>query len=168
MADTLQELFEGKSKPWISWMDPTQISIPAKQTADEIYGRERSGGRTDALRHLLGAAVLTKRQGPESATAMLNWHENPKILNMLGGGYGQPQAERLMDLHNNTLGMHIGTQAKTYDELVRMAQQFVDEGRVRYAKDYANVPEPVAPPQKDYIDSAINGSVDLVRRMFSK
>ena len=168
MADSLQELFNSPAPIWSKLSDPFTIKSPASWAAYNEFGDAgESGGKTDALRHLLGAAALTRRNGPEYATKVLNWHENPNVFQFLGGGYGQSEADRIMDLHNNTLGMHIGTTAKNYDEALQMAKQFIKEGRVRYAND---VPKTSVqkPAQRDYVDEGINGGVDLIRRMFSK
>ena len=168
-STTLADLFNNKPGLMDALSDPFTIKSPASWAAYDVYGDSgESGGKTDVLRHLLGAATLTRRQGPGYAAKALDWHENPNVFQFLGGGYGQRPEDRQMDLHNNTLGMHIGSTAKTYDEALQMAKQFINEGRVRYAKD---IPEPATqnqPPQTDYVDSAINGGVDLVRRMFSK
>lgn len=168
MADTLADLFNSPAPMWSKLSDPFTIKKPASWAAYDEYGDVgESGGKTDALRHLLGAATLTKRNGPEYATKVLNWHENPNVFSFLGGGYNQSDADRIMDLHNNTLGMHIGTQAKTYDEALRMAKQFINEKRVLYADD---VPKSSVqkPPSRDYVDDAINGSVNLIKQMFSR
>jgi hypothetical protein len=169
MADSLKDLYNTPAQPWHSLSDPFTIKKPASWAAyNEFDEAGESGGKTDALRHLLGAATLTRRQGPEYAAKALNWHENPDVFQFLGGGYGQRPEDRQMDLHNNTLGMHIGNTAKTYDEALQMAKQFINEGRVRYAKDIPITPQQPSKPQTDYVDSAITGGVDLVRKMFSK
>jgi hypothetical protein len=168
MAETLADLFNAKPGMFSSLSDPFTIKKPASWAAYDVYGDSgESGGKTDALRHLLGAAALTRRQGPAYAEKVLNWHENPNVFQFLGGGYGQTEADRLMDLHNNTLGMHIGTTAKNYDEALQMAKRFIEENRVRYADKPVPAAKP-AVPQRDYIDDTANAGVDLIRRMFSK
>lgn len=167
--ENLKDLYNTPAKPWETLSDPFTIKKPASWAAYNEFGESgESGGKTDALRHLLGAATLTRRQGPEYAARALDWHENPNVFQFLGGGYGQREEDRQMDLHNNTIGMHIGNTAKTYDEALAMAKKFIEENRVRYAKDIPPVSTEVSKPQTDYVDSAINGGVDLVRRMFSK
>lgn len=170
MPDTsfkLRDLYNSPAPIYGTLADPFLVKSPASWAAYNEFGDQgESGGKTDALRHLLGAATLTRRHGPEYATRVLNWHENPNVFQFLGGGYGQLPGDRQMDLHNNTIGMHIGTVAKDYDEAMRMAKQYMKEGRVMTSPP--NVPEAAKPAQRDYIDEMGSAGVDLIRRMFSK
>ena len=100
----LKELFDSKPGMFSALSDPFTIKKPASWAAYNEYGDAGEvGGKTDALRHLLGAATLAKRQGPAYAEAALNWHENPNVPQFLGGGYGQREGDRQMDLHNMLL-----------------------------------------------------------------
>ncbi|CAB4240556.1 hypothetical protein UFOVP39_4 [uncultured Caudovirales phage] len=165
MADTLQELFNTPPGMFSKISDPFDLRYLANQAAIDEYGwKNRSGGETDALRHLLGVGILTKRHGPEYAQTISDLHENPYIPWI--GGLGQSEADRNMDLYNNKLGIQLGTQAKSYEDLLQTAKQYVDSGKVQRAV----VPQPKAakPPSRDYVDDAINGSVNLIKQMFSR
>ena len=163
MADELKDLWNEKPGMLSMFMDPHTIKSPASWAAyNQLGGGGESGGDTDALRHLLGAATLARRQGPTYAQTVLNWHENPNIPVFLGGGHGQPEHDRAMDLHNNALGMQIGTTAKTYDEALNMAMKLIKDKKVKLAE---NVPPPQEKPRGyDPIDSVIDkGSDKLVQ-----
>lgn len=169
MAEELRDLYNQSPSMFSALSDPFTIKKPASWAAYNEYGDEGEvGGKTDALRHLLGAATLAKRQGPSYAETALNWHENPNVPQFLGGGYGQREGDRAMDLHNNVLGMEIAQKAKTYDEALGMAKKYVKEGKVKYSNENYNVPVPTTTGKVDYIDKAINSSSDLIRSMFSR
>ena len=141
MADSLKDLYNTSGSMWNMLSDPFTVKKAATSTANTELGEESlSGGQTDALRHLLGAATLAKRQGPDYASRVLNLHENPNIPFL--GGYGQRDVERQMDLHNNALGMEISQKAKNYDEALQMAKQYIATKKVKLAPP----PEPVKPP----------------------
>lgn len=139
MADSLKDLYN--TQPMLT--NPKTVQELARVVSNTEGGEQAiSGGTTDALRHLLGAATATRLYGPSLAETMLNWHENPNVFQWAGGGYGQRDAERLMDLHNNALGMEIGKTAKSYDEALQTAKRYVKEGRIKLAP-----PEPPKPKQ---------------------
>jgi len=164
MADELKDLWNEKPGMLSMFMDPHTIKSPASWAAyNQLGGAGESGGNTDALRHLLGAATLARRQGPTYAQTALNWHENPNIPVFLGGGHGQPEHDRAMDLHNNALGMQIGTTAKTYDEALNMAMKLIKDKKVKLAE---NVPPPQEKPRGyDPIDSAIDKGSDKLLQL---
>lgn len=141
MTDSLKDLYNTPGSILNMLSDPFTVKTAATSTANAELGEEPfSGGQTDALRHLLGAATLAKRQGPAYASRVLNFHENPNIPFL--GGYGQREVERQMDLHNNALGMEISQKAKDYDEALKMAKQYIANKKVKLAPP----PEPVKPP----------------------
>lgn len=164
MADELKDLWNEKPGMLSMFMDPHTIKSPASWAAyNQLGGGGESGGDTDALRHLLGAATLARRQGPTYAQTVLNWHENPNIPVFLGGGHGQPEHDRAMDLHNNALGMQIGTTAKTYDEALNMAMKLIKDKKVKLAE---NVPPPQEKPRGyDPIDSVIDKGSDKLLQL---
>jgi hypothetical protein len=166
--DELRDLYNQSPSFFSPLSDPFTIKKPASWAAYNEYGdRGEVGGDTDALRHLLGAATLAKRQGSGYAETALNWHENPNIPQFLGGGYGQREGDRAMDLHNNKLGMEIAQKAKTYDEALGMAKKYIKEGKVKYSKEDYSKPVSKAPSQPDVIDQIFSNPVDLVRSMFT-
>ena len=76
-------------------------------------------GPADAYRHILGAAELTRRHGEAAARAALYAHEE-------WANAGEPPAERRMDNHNNAIGIAIGRQAGSHDEVVAKAREAID------------------------------------------
>jgi hypothetical protein len=163
MADDLKELYNEKPGLLSMFMDPHTIKSPASWAAyNQLGGAGESGGDTDALRHLLGAATLARRQGPSYAQTALNWHENPNIPVFLGGGHGQPEYDRTMDVHNNALGMQIGATAKSYDEALNMAMKLIKEKKVKLAED--RPPPQEKPKAYDPIDEFINSNSNKLKQ----
>jgi hypothetical protein len=128
------------------------LDIPEK-----TYGEaEAIGGRTDAMRHLLLQAMLTKKYGPTAASVIGGIHEFTSI--------GQPKAEKEMDMFNDRLGREIGEAALDDNEMVRMAKEYVDTGKAKvleegYGANYAKggpVNAPVDP---------LSAAQDFIRRV---
>ena len=163
MADELKDLWNEKPGMLSMFTDPDTIKKPASWAAyNQLGGAGESGGNTDALRHLLGAATLARRQGATNSHIALDWHENPNIPVFLGGGYNQPEHDRAMDLHNNALGMQIGLTAKSYDEALNMAMKLIKEKKVKLAED--RPPPQEKPKAYDPIDEFINSNSDKLKQ----
>lgn len=77
-------------------------------------------GPADAYRHIIGAAELTRRYGESAARMMLKGHE---VQGSLGT---QKTDEREMDEHNNEIGIAIGKQANSFQEIVELARYEID------------------------------------------
>jgi len=164
MADELKDLWNEKPGMLSMFTDPDTIKKPASWAAyNQLGGAGESGGDTDALRHLLGAATLARRQGATNSHIALDWHENPNIPVFLGGGYNQPEHDRAMDLHNNALGMQIGLTAKSYDEALNMAMKLIKDKKVKLAE---NMPPPQEKPKGyDPWDSVIDKGSDKLLQL---
>jgi hypothetical protein len=165
----LKEMYDTPPSTFSAFTDPFNVQKPASWAAyNELGGKGEAGGDTDALRHLLGAATLTKRQGPFYAEGALSWHESPKIPDYFFGGSAQRPADRWMDEHNNKIGIEIGRKAKTYDEAFEMAKQAIKDKKVRYVDQYVAPPTKPSAPKRDYVDETINSATDLIRNLFSR
>jgi hypothetical protein len=68
-------------------------------------------GPGDAYRHMIGAAEITRRFGEATARVVLEGHE------IQGNLSGDPKEESVMDRHNNEIGIGIGREAKSLDEV---------------------------------------------------
>lgn len=166
MADSLEEMFNspGSAGFFSKLTDPFTLNNITNDTAANMYqGNGMVGGQTDALRHILASAVLARRYGPGYAKTITDLHESR--LPFLGSMTQKPEDQE-MDLYNNQLGIQLGQQATDYNDLVRKAQEYIAKGKARTINRQQTVQQPVQ--QRDYVDEAINGGVDLIRRMFSK
>ncbi len=96
----------------------------AEKKAVESQLPGRDDGPADAYRHLIWAGELTRRFGESKARAILYGHEIEGRIKEK-----QPEGREEMDLHNNEIGIKLGKNAKNFDEVVKAAQQTIDESR---------------------------------------
>jgi Ca2+-binding RTX toxin-like protein len=93
--------------------------------ASQLPGR--TDGPADAYRHILLAAELTRRFGEEIARAILGAHE------VTGNAGGQTPAAEAMDRANNDLGISLGKDATSWNDVVSKARnEFSDFGRANW------------------------------------
>lgn len=80
-------------------------------------------GPADAYRHIIGAAELRRRFGWAIAYAIVTGNE-------VRGSHerGHPPELRRMDDHNNAIGLSIGADATSYEEVVRRARAVIEAG----------------------------------------
>ncbi|CAA7623034.1 hypothetical protein [Magnetospirillum sp. UT-4] len=93
----------------------------SKSVESQLPGRE--GGPADAYRHLIWAAELTRLYGEDTARAMLDAKER------YGRATDQPADQEAMDRHNNEVGIKLGKESKTFDDVVKGAQRTIDGSR---------------------------------------
>jgi hypothetical protein len=86
-------------------------------------------GPADALRHLIGAAELRRRFGWSFAFAATTANE------IEGQEKGQAFASDWMDMENNWIGMRIGAQARTFADVVNLAQRAIADAIPAGGKD---------------------------------
>ncbi len=93
---------------------------PALRAAQELELPGIVNGPGDAFRHILWAAELTRRFGPDAALRLLNQHEKNEEHS---AGWAQ-QAED-MDKHNNAVGIRIGQTAHDYPDAPQQVQAII-------------------------------------------
>lgn len=111
---------EDQLPQWLN--DKLAISAAhSKAVESQLPGREC--GPADAYRHLIWAAELTRLYGEDAARAMLDAKER------YGRVTDQPADEEAMDRHNNEIGIKLGKDAKTFDDVVKGAQRTIEDSR---------------------------------------
>jgi hypothetical protein len=80
-----------------------------------------TNGPGDTYRHILGAAELRRRFGYGAALVILEANE------LKGDVRGQASDEYRMDRRNNEIGLKIGEEAETVDDVVRMAREAIEQ-----------------------------------------
>ena len=100
----------------------------ADKEAIKRYGEELPGGKRDAFRHLVWQANL-QRNYPSIAKMLGDLHES-RYFPILGGR-GQGEAERQMDLFNNELGRRIADQAKSEEDVYRIAEEMIRQEKAK-------------------------------------
>jgi len=107
-----------------------QFAVRAAESAaveSQLPGRRN--GPADAYRHLIWSAELTRKFGEPVARAILDGHEVQGSASPDPNGEKQSSAEEAMDRHNNEIGIRLGKDAKTFDEVVKRAQETIDSSR---------------------------------------
>jgi hypothetical protein len=117
-------------KKWPNLLDARSNAI---NKAKELYGvTEEHNARGDAYRHLVWQALTAKRYGDSLASAMGNYHELGIPAMMGGAGINPDPDEVAMDKFNNQLGRQIAKEAKTEEDVYRLAQEYIDSGKAKY------------------------------------
>lgn len=114
-------------QPEIGYTDLLGGDYAIKEAKARFPDEGKVGGDQDAFRHLVWQANL-QREMPLVSKLIGNAHESriPFI-----GSMGQGEAEREMDLYNNALGRKIADQATSYDDVNRIAEEYVKQKRVK-------------------------------------
>jgi hypothetical protein len=102
--------------------------------AYDAYGGFENGGsfmKSDAMRHLLWTAEMSRKFNPAVAKGISDWHENVVTPWGIFGGArpNQPENQRQMDLYNNALGIKIGQTSNSYEDTARLARELIDDGK---------------------------------------
>lgn len=80
----------------------------------------KDGGPYDAYRHILWLGEMTRRYGENTARSVAQAHE------IEGDFKGQDWQHRHMDEVNNEIGIEIGQEADSWNEVVSRARQLID------------------------------------------
>lgn len=129
--ELMQKLNLGDKMPEIGYRDLI-LGDYASKMAEEKFPEGSIGGDQDAYRHLVWQATL-QREMPFLAKFIGDLHETriPFV-----GSMGQGEAEKKMDLYNNALGRKIADQATSYEDINRIAEQYVKQKRAMTVPQY--------------------------------
>ena len=104
----------------------------AQEAANRYPTGTGIGDEADAWRHIVWTAEMTRKYGPNVAKGVSNWHEVPTPFGILGGAaMRQTPEERQMDLFNNSLGIKIGQDSKSLDEVKQKATEAIRSGQAK-------------------------------------
>lgn len=100
--------------------------IPRRAERESVaaFGvKESGGGKADAMRHLMYQADLARKFNPTTANVVSRLYELTSP--------GQSSAEYEMDLYNDALGRQIGERAKSDEDVVRLAREYVEKNKAK-------------------------------------
>jgi hypothetical protein len=101
--------------------------------AKKTYGtKEEWQGKGDAYRHVVWQALMAKKYGDTAANLMGQYHELPLSQFLGAAAFDQTDEEKAMDLYNNELGRKIAAQAKSPEDIYRLAKKAVDKGQAKF------------------------------------
>jgi hypothetical protein len=106
----------------------------ATQASERMFPNEAGqDDRRDAARHMLAAALASKAVGPTAADLLGKAHERfsspESFFNMFG--VGEPRYDYEYDTHNNRIGIKLGEQATSRDELEALVKQMAEQASIR-------------------------------------
>ena len=94
-----------------------------------IYGSKGTVlGASDAYRHLVGQALYAKKFGETIAKVMGNMHE----MYFSEQDRQVYKEETAMDRHNNNIGLRIAREAKTEEDIYRLAKEAIENKEALY------------------------------------
>jgi hypothetical protein len=108
---TLAERALVAQMPELSWK-AYRLSHQAEELCQKMYSSSLTNDASDACRHFLWAALMTRDLGSQVTSQFLEAHEEDSK---------QPAGERAMDLANNRLGALVAI------ELMKKTKRFSDE-----------------------------------------
>ena len=108
-----------------AWKDlssniPNQVVNEAGNS--DLPGKD--GGPYDAYRHLLWSAEMTRRYGEDIARFIAEAHEFDGRFRA-----GQSPQSEAMDRNNNEIGIDIGRNARSWEDVVRDARAEISRGQ---------------------------------------
>jgi hypothetical protein len=96
----------------------------AEDESIKAYGKEtQHNGKADAMRHILFSALNSQNLTETGAKVVSSVHEHTE--------FNQPKAEMNMDFFNDAIGREIARRAKTKEEMIQLAKEAVDSGKVQ-------------------------------------
>lgn len=96
----------------------------AEEESIKAYGKEtQHNGKADAMRHILFSALNSQNLTETGAKAVSFLHEHTE--------FNQPKSEMNMDFFNDAIGREIARRAKSKEDMVKLAKEAVDSGKVQ-------------------------------------
>ena len=129
--------------------EPLLFSVPAysETRALEMYPSQKGQyDQQDAVRHMLAAGTLTRKYGPKVAEALGQAHEiKTSPLRWVGSKLGitEMPVDYQQDLHNNRLGIELGSRSTSQADLERLVEQMSREAQKEQTQGKAWVGKPV-------------------------
>lgn len=123
----------GRVRPGAGLPDPTLVNLQlyADTVARQMFPRERENEQRDAARHMLAAALATQKTTPGVAEFLGKAHEFKEAPLRTAGhwlGLSAPRADYETDIHNNALGVELGRDKRTLQELLDAVETAVRSG----------------------------------------
>jgi hypothetical protein len=128
---------EGRAIARQSWLlHPALNSLAIPVATNEALASflpGRVNGPADAYRHIVWVAEMTRRMGPDMGGSLAELHEmqgqaSAMRREVMGQGRDaiNSAAATAMDRRNNLLGVSIGIQATTFEDVLRLAREAID------------------------------------------
>ncbi len=124
--------------------DPSLLnfSLYADTVSREMFPYESDNAKRDAARHMLASALAAQKTTPGIAEFLGKAHEFKESPFRTAGhwlGLSAPRADYPTDIHNNALGVQLGSNAKSLQELLDSIERETNRGTPKTQKGRASL-----------------------------
>jgi hypothetical protein len=113
--------------------DPTlmNLTLYADTVSREMFPNERDNPKRDAARHMIASAIAAQKTNPTIAGLLGKAHELKEAPFRTAGhwmGLSEPRADYPTDVHNNDIGIQLGRDNRTLQELLDSVEREAKRG----------------------------------------
>jgi hypothetical protein len=129
--------------------DPSLLNLTlyADTVSREMFPSARDNTKRDAARHMLASAIAAQKTNPTITGWLGKAHELKEAPFRTAGhwlGLSDPRADYPTDIHNNELGIQLGTDNRTLQDLIDSVEREANRGTPTTQKGRASLqPDPV-------------------------
>lgn len=124
--------------------DPTlmNLTLYADTVSREMFPNERDNPKRDAARHMLASALAAQKTNPTIAGLLGKAHELKEAPFRTAGhwlGLSEPRADYPTDVHNNDIGIQLGRDNRSLQELLDSVEREAKRGTPETQKGRASL-----------------------------
>jgi hypothetical protein len=124
--------------------DPSlmNLTLYADTVSREMFPNERDNPKRDAARHILASALATQKTNPTIAGLLGKAHEFKEAPFRTAGhwmGLSEPRSDYPTDIHNNEIGIQLGRDNRSLQELLDSVEREVQRGTPNTQKGRASL-----------------------------
>ena len=124
--------------------DPTlmNLTLYADTVSREMFPNERDNPKRDAARHMLASALAAQKTNPTIAGLLGKAHELKEAPFRTAGhwmGLSEPRADYPTDVHNNDIGIQLGRDNRSLQELLDSVEREAKRGTSETQKGRASL-----------------------------
>jgi hypothetical protein len=124
--------------------DPTlgNLRLYSETVAHEMFPSPRDNAKRDAARHMLASAIAAQKTNPTVADLLGKAYEFKEAPFRTAGhwmGLGEPRSDYKTDVHNNELGIQLGRDTRSLQELLDSVEREAKRGTPETQKGRASL-----------------------------
>ena len=124
--------------------DPTfsNLRVYADTVSQEMFPSERDQTKRDAARHMIASAIAAQKTNPTVADLLGKAYEFKEAPFRTAGhwmGLGEPRSDYKTDVHNNELGIQLGRDTRSLQELLDSVEREAKRGTTDTQKGRASL-----------------------------
>lgn len=142
--------------------DPTLLNLTlyADTVSREMFPNERDNPKRDAARHMLASALAAQKTNPTIADLLGKAHEFKEAPFRTAGhwlGLSEPRSDYPTDVHNNAMGIQLGGNTRSLQELLDSVEREAQRGTPVTQKGRASL-KPDAVSKTRYAEGGMVGT----------